>query len=233
MKPHVACIVSASIDGRVWMSRYRPDPAPVRGLFERVHDEIGCDAWVIGRGTGQEYSKRESYPAQTSESFPRENWFARRDAKTNTKTWGVVLDGSGKVAFGRSDIGGDPILAVLTTSVSDAHLAGLRSESVSYIFAGETEIDLHLVLDILSRDLGVKRLLVEGGGITNGNFLRAGLIEEINLIQCPTVDGSKGAPNAFDGPEGAPRAPLRSMTLESTKPLDGGALWLRYRVENE
>jgi len=233
MKPHVACIVSASIDGRVWMSRYRPDPAPVRGLFERVHDEIGCDAWVIGRGTGQEYSKRDSYPAHTSETFPRENWFAHKDAKTDIKIWGVVLDGSGKVAFGRSDIGGDPILAVLTTSVSDAHLAGLRSEGVSYIFAGETEIDLRLVLNILSRELGVKRLLVEGGGITNGNFLRAGLIEEINLILCPTVDGSKGAPNAFDGPEGAARAPLRSMTLESTKPLDGGALWLRYRVENE
>ena len=229
MKPHVACIVSASIDGRTLLSRWSPDPAHLRGLFERVHDELGCEAWVIGRGTGQEYSKRDSYPAQISETFPRENWFARKDPKI----WGVVLDGSGKVAFGRSDIGGDPILAVLTRSVSDAHLAGLRSEGVSYIFAGETEIDLRLVLDILSRELGVKRLLVEGGGITNGNFLRAGLIEEINLILCPTVDGSKGAPNAFDGPEGAARAPLRSMTLESSKPLDGGALWLRYRVENE
>src|ERR1700761_6262372 len=98
---HVACIVSASIDGRVWMSRYRPDPAPVRGLFERGHDESGCAAWVIGRGTGQEYSKRDSYPSQTSETLPRENWFARKDAKI----WGVVLVGSGKVAFGRSDIG--------------------------------------------------------------------------------------------------------------------------------
>ena len=229
MKPHVACIVSASIDGRVWMSRYRPDPAPVRGLFERVHDEIGCDAWVIGRGTGQEYSKRESYPAQTSETFPRENWFARKDVKT----WGVVLDGSGKVAFGRSDIGGDPIVAVLTRSVSDAHLAGLRSEGVSYIFAGEAELDLHLVVEILTRELGVKRLLIEGGGTTNGSFLRAGLLDEINLVLCPTVDGSKGAPSAFDGAEGEARAPLRSMTLESSKPLDGGALWLRYRLENQ
>jgi riboflavin biosynthesis pyrimidine reductase len=229
MKPHIACIVSASIDGRTWMSRYSPDPARVRGLFERVHDEIGCDAWLIGRGTGQEYSKRDSYPAQTSETFPRENWFARKDVKI----WGVVLDGRGKVAFGRSDIGGDPILAVLTKSVSDAHLAGLRSEGVSYIFAGDTELDLHLVVDILARELGVKRLLIEGGGTTNGSFLRAGLLEEINLVLCPTVDGTKGAPSAFDGVEGAGRAPLRSMTLEGTKPLDGGALWLRYRVENE
>ncbi len=50
---------------------------------------------------------------------------------------------------------------------------------------------------------------------------------------CPTVDGSKGAPSAFDGPDGAERMPLASMTLESTKPLDGGALWLRYRVQKK
>ena len=231
MKPQVACIVSASIDGRTLLSRWSPDPAHLRGLFERVHDEIGCDAWLIGRATGREYSKREAYPSHTAETFSRENWFARRDAKA----YGVVLDAHGKVAFGRSDIGGDPIVVVLTTAVSDAHLAGLRSEGISYIFAGDTALDLALVLDILNRELGVKRLLVEGGGTTNGSFLRAGLIDEINLILCPAVDGTKGAPSAFDARDGdaVQKAPLQRMTLESTKPLEGGALWLRYRVQNQ
>jgi riboflavin biosynthesis pyrimidine reductase len=230
MKPHVACIVSASIDGRTWLSRWSPDPKPLRGLFERVHDELAADAWLIGRVTGHEYSKRESYPAETSETFPRENWFARRGAKA----WGVVLDARGKVAFGRSDIGGDPIVAVLTKAVTDAHLAGLRSEGISYIFAGETDLDLHLALDILHRELGIKRLLVEGGGATNGSFLRAGLIDEVHLVLNPTIDGTKGAPSAFDAPEGdARRAPLTKMTLESTQPLDNGALWLRYSLQNQ
>jgi riboflavin biosynthesis pyrimidine reductase len=230
MKPHVACIVSASIDGRTWLSRWSPDPQSLRGLFERVHDELGADAWLIGRTTGQEYSKRESYPAHTSETFPRENWFARRDAKA----WGIVLDGHGKVAFGRSDIGGDPIVAILTNTVSDAHLAGLRSEGVSYVFAGETELDLALALETLNRELGVKRLLVEGGGITNGSFLRAGLIDEIHLILNPAVDGTRGAPSAFDSREAGPqKAPLQKMTLEGSRPLEGGALWLRYRLESQ
>jgi riboflavin biosynthesis pyrimidine reductase len=241
MKPHVACIVSASIDGRIWLSRWSPDPSALRGLFERVHDEVGCDAWLVGRTTGKEFSRRESYPGHTGEIFPREHWFAQRDAKTDAKTdvttdakaYGVVLDAHGKVAFGRSDIGGDPIVAVLTRRVSDAHLAGLRSEGISYIFAGDTEIDLGLLLEILSRELGVKRLLVEGGGTTNGSFLRAGLIDEIHLILNPAVDGTRGAPSAFDSPEEGPqKVPLRKMTLESTKSLEGGALWLRYRVRN-
>ena len=231
MKPHVACIVTASIDGRTLLSRWSPDPAHLRGLFERVHDEIGCDAWLIGRATGREYAKRDAYPTSTGETFPREHWFATRDAKV----YGVVLDARGKVAFGRSDIGGDPIVVVLTKAVSDAHLAGLRSEGISYIFAGETALDLRLALDILNRELGVKRLLVEGGGTTNGSFLRAGLIDEINLILCPAVDGTKGAPSAFDSREGdaAQKAPLQQMTLESSQPLQGGALWLRYRVQNQ
>ncbi len=230
MKPRVACIVSASLDGRIWLSRWSPDPSQLKGLFERVHDEIGCDAWVIGRTTGREFARRDSYPAQTSERFPREHWFATREAKA----YGVVLDAHGKVAFGRSDIGGDPIVAVLTTKVSDAHLAGLRSEGVSYIFAGETELDLALALEILNRELDVERLLVEGGGTTNGSFLRAGLIDEIHLILNPAVDGTRGAPSAFDSPdEGPNKAPLRQMTLEGSKPLDGGALWLTYRVHNQ
>jgi riboflavin biosynthesis pyrimidine reductase len=231
MKPHVACIVSASIDGRTLLSRWSPDPAHLRGLFERVHDEIGCDAWLIGRATGREYAKREAYPPHTSETFPREHWFAKRDAKV----YGVVLDAHGKVAFGRSDIGGDPIVVVLTKAVSDAHLAGLRSEGISYIFAGDTALNLELALDVLNRELGVKRLLVEGGGTTNGSFLRGGLIDEINLILNPAVDGTRGAPSAFDSRDGEPaqKAPLQQMTLESSQPLQGGALWLRYRVKNQ
>ena len=75
-----------------------------------------------------------------------------------------MLDAHGKIGWGRSDIGGDPIVVVLTESVSDSHLAGLRGEGVSYFFAGKSEIDLALALDILNRELGVKRLLVEGGG---------------------------------------------------------------------
>jgi hypothetical protein len=35
-----------------------------------------------------------------------------------------VLDG--RIGWGRSDIGGDPIVVLLSEAVSDAHLAGLR-----------------------------------------------------------------------------------------------------------
>ena len=177
MKPHVICHMTASVDGRTLSSRWRPEGSMAGALFERLHDELAGDAWLIGRVTGQEFAKgKKPYPASTTETFPRQSWFARRDAKA----YGVVLDADGKIVWGRSDIGGDPIVVVLSEKVSDAHLAGLRGEGVSYIFAGKSHLDLALTLEILNGELGIKRLLLEGGGGANGAFLRAGLVDELN-----------------------------------------------------
>jgi riboflavin biosynthesis pyrimidine reductase len=199
-------------------------------VFDRLHEQLGGDAWLVGRITGQEYAMRDAYPKHTDQRYPREPWFARRDAAA----YGVVLDAHGKIAWGRTDIGDDPIVAVLTAQVSDAHVVGLRQDGVSYVFAGEQDLDLGLALEILNRELGIKRVLLEGGGVTNGAFLRAGLIDEISLVIFPAVDGAKGAPCVFDSGDdevGAP-AQLRSMTLASSQVLEGGAVWLRYRLQS-
>ncbi|WGD53412.1 dihydrofolate reductase family protein [Bradyrhizobium sp. CB1650] len=235
MKPHVICLMASSVDGRTHHSRWRPKGAGSE-WFERIHDELDGDAWLIGRVTGSEFAKGKPYPATTNATLPRENWFAPRDAKSSDiKAYGVVLDAHGKIGWGRSDIGGDPIVVVLTETVSNAHLAGLRGEGVSYIFAGKSEIDLALTLEILNRELGVKRLLLEGGGAANGAFLRAGLVDELNLILCPAVDGARGAPIVFDSTEAESeqRAPVTAMTLESTRPLGGGVLLLRYLIQSD
>jgi riboflavin biosynthesis pyrimidine reductase len=230
MKPYVICHMNASIDGRILGSRWRPAENRMPGLFERLHERLGGGSWLIGRVTGSEYAKAASYPARENRSFPREAWFAGRDAAA----YAVVLDARGKIAWGRSDIGGDSIVVVLTERVADAHLAGLRQDGVSYIFAGERELDLGLALETLNRELGIERLLLEGGGGSNGSFLRAGLIDEISIAICPAVDGARGAPSIFDsGDEDAGiAAPVRAMALLSCEVLEGGAVWLRYRLQN-
>jgi riboflavin biosynthesis pyrimidine reductase len=230
MKPYVICHMNMSVDGRIWHSRWRPSENRMAGLFERIHEQLGNGSWLIGRVTGSEYAKAEAYPDHTDQTYPREPWFARRGAAA----YGIALDAQGKIAWGRSDIGGDPIVTVLTEQVSDAHLAGLRADGVSCIFAGERELDLALALEILNQELGIERLLIEGGGKSNGSFLRAGLIDEISLAVCPTIDGARGGPHVFDSGEDVtgPTAPVRSMTLESSEVLEGGAVWLRYRLQN-
>ena len=41
--------------------------------------------------------------------------------------------------------------------------------------AGERELHLERALTTLNEELGIKRLELNGGGVTNGSFLRAGL----------------------------------------------------------
>src|SRR3981081_2371639 len=231
MKPRVICHMVSSVDGRILSSRMRAKGANSAGLFERLHEELKGDAWLVGRVTGREFAKKEAYPAQADQVYPREHRPPRRDAAA----YGIVLDRHGKIAWGRSDIGGDPIVVVLTEQVSDAHLTGLRADGVSYIFAGKHEVDFGLLLEILNRELGIKRLLLEGGGGSNGAFLRAGLVDEISLAILPAVDGAKGAPSVFDSTDAETyrRAPVSAMTLESSRALEGGAMLLRYQIQNE
>ena len=94
MKPHVICHMATSVDGRTLHSRWRPEGTAASGLFEPLHEQLGGDAWLIGRVTGQEFAKGKAYPSTTKETFLRQAWFARRDAQA----YGVVLDAHGKIA---------------------------------------------------------------------------------------------------------------------------------------
>jgi hypothetical protein len=102
MRPYVIWLVAASVDGRIIPSRWRPKGG-TGSAFEQVHDKLASDAWLVGRVTGQEFAKGKPYAAST-QTFPRQNWFARRDAKS----YGIVLDADGKIAWDRADIGDDP-----------------------------------------------------------------------------------------------------------------------------
>jgi riboflavin biosynthesis pyrimidine reductase len=228
MKPHVICHMASSIDGRIIPSRWRPQGLR-SDLYERLHDTLAGQAWLVGRVTGQEFAKAVAYPKDPSAAFPRDPWFATRDAAA----YGVVLDASGKIAWGRADIGGDPIVVVLTKQVSDSHLAGLRADGVSYIFAGETTLDLPRALDVLNAELQVERLILEGGGIANGAFLRAGLVDEVSLILWPAIDGAAGAPSVFDSASDEPgqAPPLEGMRLMSCERMHDDSIWLRYEVQ--
>jgi riboflavin biosynthesis pyrimidine reductase len=88
-----------------------------------------------------------------------------------------------------------------------------------------------MALEILIRELEIKRLEVNGGGVTNGSFLRAGLIDEISLAMFPAIDGAKGAPSIFDSGDKmlVRRHPLRNGAESSEV---WRAVWLRYRLQN-
>jgi hypothetical protein len=59
MKPYVICHMLSSVDGRILPDRWHP-PLQDHSFYERLHEEIGCDAWLVGRVTGQEFASRDT-----------------------------------------------------------------------------------------------------------------------------------------------------------------------------
>ena len=92
----------------------------------------------------------------------------------------VAIDPQGKLHYGEDHVLGDHAIAILGEQVSDEYLSELREDGVSYLFAGKDGHDLHSAVDLLGETFGIKTLLLEGGGMINGAFLKNRLIDEIS-----------------------------------------------------
>jgi len=225
MKPHVIMHMATTLDGRIVTRTWPKDVADsLNDTYERLHTELKGEGWIIGRVSMAEFAKGEPIPAVATETYPRTTW---KSPSALTGPYAIALDPSSKLHLNRSTANDDPIVVVLTETTTDDHLAELRRDGISYIFGGEREINLERALEVLQREFGIKRLLLEGGGGINGAFLTAGLIDEISLVLVPLADGTPG-PAVFDRAD----APAHRLEFIKSRTLEGGMLHLEYRVVN-
>ena len=120
---------------------------------------------------------------------------------------------------------------LLGPGVPDSHLAELTNDGVSYIVAADEEMDARPLFEILGRELGIKRLLVEGGGNVNGSLMAAGVIDEISILLAPAIDGALGITGVFEVPDARGLAGKARLRLTSSETMDHGLVHLRYAVE--
>lgn len=79
-------------------------------------------------------------------------------------------------------------------------------------------------------ELGIERLVVEGGPHVSGSFVNAGLVDEISVLLLPLVDGRGEHPASFEIDAGQWQQPTY-LALDSAEVQEGGAVWLRYRQQ--
>jgi riboflavin biosynthesis pyrimidine reductase len=195
-----------SLDGRIHPSRWTESPDGDRkvwsAVYEEVHGTLAGDAWLVGRVTMAEMSKGTPHPPASPGPVARPHHFARRDAAT----YAIAFDRSGKLHFAKPDIGGDHVVVLLGPGVADAHLAELAGDGISYVIAPDEAMAPRPLLELLGRELGIKRLLVEGGGNVN-------------------VTG------VFEVPDPKGLAGKVRLHLASSETLAHGLVHLRYRVQ--
>jgi 5-amino-6-(5-phosphoribosylamino)uracil reductase len=105
---------------------------------------------------------------------------------------------------------GDPLVYCASAAVTDTR--ALLGVAATVVDAGaDPEVGL-VAEDLAAR--GVRRLMVEGGQQVLGQFLEAGVADELQLVVAPVLVGDRGAPRlAADVwmPGGRPRADLAEV----------------------
>ncbi len=125
------------------------------------------------------------------------------------------------------DCGGSKL--IFTSEGSDpVKIRELGKKAEVYVL-GKDRVDLTEMLRVLAK-LGVKRLMVEGGGTVNFRLLEAGLVDEVYVAVAPRIFGGANAPTLVDG-EGFSAGDAVDLKLLGVDNLND-LLVLRYAVLN-
>jgi 2,5-diamino-6-(ribosylamino)-4(3H)-pyrimidinone 5'-phosphate reductase len=228
MKTYVICHMCTTIDGKILGDRWEKLPGGISNpkLFETTANTFGIKAWLVGTTTMREFSHRHFALPTAKEEIERLDYVA--EPKANS--FGIGTDAKGVLRFKSGDVNGDHVVVLVTEKASNDYLAHLRTAGVSYLFCGSEQIEPKKALRKLGKVLGLRKLLLEGGGTLNGAWLKAGLIDEISQVIVPIVDGGAGVAGFFDIPGPAPRKSASALRLIKHTQLAGGIQWNRYRV---
>lgn len=121
------------------------------------------------------------------------------------------------------------VVIFTTDQTSKAQVETLRSRGVEVYVHHSPRVDLEKALKTLG-ELGVNRLMVEGGGTLNFELLRLGLVDELTMYVAPMIFGGESAPTAAAGSGVARGAAIPLKLVHSEVHADGGVV-LQYSLE--
>ncbi len=114
-----------------------------------------------------------------------------------------------------------------TTQTGFDRITMLREAGFEVLISGTHRVDLVFALSSLV-DLGVKRVLLEGGATLIAAFFALQLIDELSVYVAPKIFGGTTAPSLVDG-SGFSTTQAPALHLVSVEPFDAkGGVLLRY-----
>ena len=238
-RPYIICHMVTSIDGKVTGDfLFRPECEAATEIYyemNRAYKQNGGNGFICGRitmeqsFTGGFYPDLSKYEPVKPDPLPMNFWI---DEEEMSGFYAIAFDPKGKLGWKSafiedSDPGYDKaqIIEVLTEQADGRYLTYLQEMGIPYLFAGKDEIDVALALKILKDHIGVDTLVLEGGSIINGHFLRATCVDEISLVQAPVTADKDSKTLFMDGD---------AFNFELTKAEQrNGALVMRYTRPRE
>lgn len=226
-RPHVSLNIAESVDGKIAPA----DRGKVSfgSAADRVQMEVlraEADGVLIGGGTL--LAEDPSLVIRDPDLRARRQAAKGTPHPCNLTVCSVLPACIGEMNF---FVNPDTEKIVFTTerTPADVRQAAARLARVEVVAAdSDGRVDLVQAVRRMPQ-LGIQRLLLEGGGELNFAMLDAGLVDEIYLTICPFVFGGRTSPTGFDG-AGFSRDRVRKLALKSHRVSDAGELFLHYDV---
>ena len=216
-RPYVVLNVAATVDGKIDTRERRGAAISSDSDRQRV-DELraSVDAVMVGGRTLHAEDPRLTVKSATL----RAERTARGEPENPTKV-GIASTFMLQADSRFLTAGPARIILFLPRGGGASALRGVETYEL-----GETRVDLASALRKLA-DLGMRRVLVEGGGTLNFELLRLGLVDEVQVYVAPLIFGGAASPTLADG-DGGLRLPLNRASVET---FDDGGVLLRYIVK--
>ena len=225
MRPYVVVNIAMSADGKISTRERRQ--VRISGVqdFKRVDRlKAGCDAIMVGIGT-----VLADDPSLTVKSEECLNY--RRKQGWDDHPLRVVVDSSGATPPTASFLcKGEGKRVVAVSGRADAKKIAVLEKKATVLVAGKDEVDLGILMDELGK-VGVRRLMVEGGGTLIAGLMKAGLVNEIYSFIGNIIIGGKDAPTVADGEGFIRESEFARLTLLESTRIDNGIL-LHWKVNN-
>lgn len=124
--------------------------------------------------------------------------------------------------------GGGRVVVCTSERTADTQVAELRAQGAEVIVAGRERVDLEASLAAIA-ELGIERLMLEGGSTLVAAMLEAGLVDELQLAVAPLLFGGDSAPTPVGGAGWTRDEAIELECLETNTSAEGDVV-LRYRV---
>ena len=111
----------------------------------------------------------------------------------------IIVDGSARTPpSSRIFLDRDPVIVAVTKRASKKRVDRLRQAGANVIRTGRDQVNLRALLTRL-HNLGIRRILLEGGGKLNWSMISNGLVDNVRITIAPIVIGGKHATTLVDG----------------------------------
>jgi 2,5-diamino-6-(ribosylamino)-4(3H)-pyrimidinone 5'-phosphate reductase len=224
-RPFVFINIAMTADGKI--DTYERKGSAISSLRDKERvDQLRADADAVMVG-GRTLLEEDPKLTVKSEVLRAER--VARGLSPNPIKVGVVTQAKIDADSQFLNSGPADIVIFTTRQTSKKYLSLLKAQQVDVYVDHAEKVNLKRALATL-KDLGVNRLMVEGGATLNFELMRLGLVDEINVYVAPMVFGGESAPTMAAG-SGLKRSEAIPLKLSEVEAWEDGGVLLKYHFK--